>query len=471
MIPGITASRRRLMSAAFDPYWDKVVALLHLDGPVGNTTVVDETGRDWINNAYPNVTLQNAHPAFGPTSGLWDKNGSTLRAENTDGAFDFGNQPFTMEAVVYMPTLGIPNAGLFSRRIGAVYSPFEFRITSAGNIEALISDPTNSTWHAIATFADVAVIPGQQNHIAVVGTGSAFQVYVRGIKSPTTIAYTSLASTAAPFYIGRGGDGGYGGYIDEVRITKGVARYAANFVPPTSQFPNQGPPAGVDPYFSNVVLLLRGEDLSDSSSYARTLTPYGSAEASPEQYKYGSKSLKIPGASQFTIPSGSELVLNDPECTIEFFIYLLSTSAKYAAVIASGRNSNGPGADLIYVGNDRRLVVGGWSFNTGGGSTTSVDQLPLNQWVHCAIVKVTTTWRIYFDGLLTAVGGGTTNLVLSYDGFTSIGRNAWDGADGYLNAYIDELRITKGVARYTEAFIPPTISFTPPTTPFPTTGP
>lgn len=220
-----------------DPHWSNVVSLLHLDGTVGSTSIVDEKGRTWGNIATPNVKLSADHPAFGPTGGIWDVNGSAISTDNSDGAFDFADQPFTMEAMVYMPSL-INNAGLFTRRIGAVYCPFEFRINASGIVEVLMSNPANTAWHAITSFTGVSVIANQQNHVAVVGTGSELQVYVRGIKASTTVAYTSIASSSDSMYIGRGGDGGYGGYIDEVRITKGVARYSADFTPPTEAFPN-----------------------------------------------------------------------------------------------------------------------------------------------------------------------------------------------------------------------------------------
>lgn len=223
-----------------DPYWSNVVALLHFDGTPGSTTIVDETGRSWTNIAIPNVQLSNAYPKFGPTSGLWASGGGALESNNADGTWDFGTSPATMEAWIYVPTFQ-PNGGLFCRRIGAIYCPFEFRVNPSGNIEALIANATNDGWAAITTFSGVSVSAATQTHVAIVATGSEWQVYVNGVKSSTTIPYTTVAPSTQSMFIGRGGDGGYSGYIDEVRITKGVARYSANFTPPTSAFPNTGP--------------------------------------------------------------------------------------------------------------------------------------------------------------------------------------------------------------------------------------
>jgi len=87
--------------------------------------------------------------------------------------------------------------------------------------------------------------------------------------------------------------------------------------------------------------------------------------------------------------------------------------------------------------------------NTYIGSSTSV--ITANTWTHVALVRVSGTVTLYVNG--TAVGSGSapgnctgTNLVIG--GYYST---------GYLyNGYLDDLRITKGVARYTANFTPPT---------------
>jgi hypothetical protein len=63
-------------------------------------------------------------------------------------------------------------------------------------------------------------------------------IYVNGVKSSTThtIVGTPQSSTGTAFTIGAYTNGFYQGYIDELRITKGIARYTSNFTPSTTQF-------------------------------------------------------------------------------------------------------------------------------------------------------------------------------------------------------------------------------------------
>jgi hypothetical protein len=80
-------------------------------------------------------------------------------------------------------------------------------------------------------------------HIAVCKSGSSTKMFVNGTQAGSTYTDTNnyVAGVNRP-RIGSGGDvaGNYfSGYIDDLRITKGYARYTASFTPPTSAFPNQ----------------------------------------------------------------------------------------------------------------------------------------------------------------------------------------------------------------------------------------
>jgi hypothetical protein len=79
-------------------------------------------------------------------------------------------------------------------------------------------------------------------HVAVVRNGTSFKTYINGAEVHTQTTSNSLGDYTTPLVIGaRTFDYNVklNGYIDELRITKGVARYTSNFIPPTAPFPNQ----------------------------------------------------------------------------------------------------------------------------------------------------------------------------------------------------------------------------------------
>lgn len=83
-----------------------------------------------------------------------------------------------------------------------------------------------------------------------------------------------------------------------------------------------------------------------------------------------------------------------------------------------------------------------------------------NTWYHVAVSRQGTSLRAFIDG--TQLGTTQTNSV-NYVRVNSdplyIGQYFAGSANRYLNGYIDDLRITKGLARYTANFTPPTAPF------------
>ena len=93
--------------------------------------------------------------------------------------------------------------------------------------------------------------------------------------------------------------------------------------------------------------------------------------------------------------------------------------------------------------------------NTTAFNTTSSTALTAETWTHVAVVKSGTTTKLYFDGV------EQFSLAQNY-AIQSTGSEAFQigegGADANWNLpkmYIDEVRVSKGVARWTSAFTPP----------------
>ena len=76
-------------------------------------------------------------------------------------------------------------------------------------------------------------------HLATCNTGGALKIYVNGIGNTVTGTFSDFNNDSQALAIGsqqNDGTSGFNGQIDEVRVSKGSARYSANFVPPTVEY-------------------------------------------------------------------------------------------------------------------------------------------------------------------------------------------------------------------------------------------
>lgn len=221
-----------------DPNYSSVSLLLHFDGADGSTTFTDNSPTPKTITANGNAQITTTDPKFGSGSVTFDGTGDYLNTLS-DSAFDLAGVSFTVECFFNPSNVSQNYKSLFSQRISAVYAPFEVRVNTTG-VSWLIANATLNFWASTSVSASSLFSANTWNHIALVGDGTTITLYVNGT-SRLTVAQPSWVSANRIVYIGSGGDGAYAGKIDEFRITKGVARYTANFTPPTAAFPNFGP--------------------------------------------------------------------------------------------------------------------------------------------------------------------------------------------------------------------------------------
>jgi hypothetical protein len=239
----------------------------------------------------------------------------------------------------------------------------------------------------------------------------------------------------------------------------------------------KGQPFPNDPYlYTNTVLLLHGDgtngstNIVDSSKVAgspKTVTAAGNAQISTAQSKFGGASIAFDGTGDYlSVPVSSDLELGTGNFTIELWFYIAANStpnavgSRFAQLIGNVSNASFNGIELNISGNSTTTGIGFEFINTVGGTqykvsyTGSVSQ---STWHHVAVVRSGTTTLIYFNG--TSVASGTLgNQTISLVNPIWIGGLNVGGYNHYLNGYIDDLRITKGVARYTTNFTPPTLA-------------
>ena len=216
----------------------------------------------------------------------------------------------------------------------------------------------------------------------------------------------------------------------------------------------------VDLFRSNVSLLLHGDGTNgsttivDSSPTPKTVTAVGDAKISTAQSKFGGASVLFDGSGDYlTTPNIDSFNLSSGDLTIETWIRLNATNKTQG--IFSSRGTEGGGV-VFRVQSDNTLVF----FITNQASTAALNPgvVSVNTWHHVAVTRSGNTFRLFLDGIagsaVTSSATGTAGSAL-----IAVGTENTVTATSPLDAYIDDLRITKGVARYTANFTPPTAPF------------
>ena len=238
-----------------DPDFANVSLLLHGDGTNGSTTIVDSSSSPKTVTAFGNAQISTAQSKFGGSSVAFDGTGDYLvSASNVD--FAFGTGDFTIEFWLYTLTTQASMILVDLRTSPSQITPTIFIQGSVVNYYV------NS---ATRIFASTSILANTWVHLALARSQGSTRLFINGTQSGSTYA-DSNNYIQSPVYIGARWDGAasLNGYIDDFRITKGVARYVSNFTPPTAPFPDVGPTT--DPYFANVSLLLHGDGTNGSTT-------------------------------------------------------------------------------------------------------------------------------------------------------------------------------------------------------------
>lgn len=180
-------------------------------------------------------------------------------------------------------------------------------------------------------------------------------------------------------------------------------------------------------------------------------TPIGAAQISTLQSKYGGASLYLNGAAYLASPLG-EIELSTGDFTVEMWVRVTDLASFRGFFLYGDAGSNGGrvqlglqtvGAIQLYVQDD-----GGGSSGVQSANGTIV----ANTWYHIAAQRVGTTLNLYLDGTLV---GSNANVSIAPGRSTYLGIARQGGVIQYFAGHIDDVRITKGMARYSANFTPP----------------
>lgn len=221
---------------AGDTHFSKVTAMFNFDGSDGDTTTtgLDASNKNLSLTYSTGDQLSNTQKKFGATS-LYVADNVILSSSD---AFNMGTGDFTLEAWFYFTSF----ANSF-----AMFDQWD----SSGSTRNQLWHSTNNDgklhWYYAGTSnftsADPAVSTGAWTHIALVRHSGTLKMYINGTAESNTATHTGQFGRSHTMYFGDQHGGGGGApqyYMDDLRITKGLARYTSNFTPSTSAHPTAG---------------------------------------------------------------------------------------------------------------------------------------------------------------------------------------------------------------------------------------
>jgi hypothetical protein len=218
-----------------------------------------------------------------------------------------------------------------------------------------------------------------------------------------------------------------------------------------------------DPYFSSVTVLINANTgangsttFYDSSSNGRTVTNNvgsSSVTVSTANVRYGSGSITT-GTGYLTMtPTSTTTIGLSNNFTIEFWFLPNGVQGSWVGFCGNymdaGYGSRSSWA-IGYDGNGTGISCS-CAFGTSAGSYvgTSTATVTNNVWHHLAFVRSGSVFTMYIDGI--SISSFTDSRAI-YDGGSNLEIGSYIQGGYRFNGWMDDFRITKGVARYTAAF-------------------
>lgn len=346
-------------------------------------------------------------------------------AGTSDWQIDFWYYPLAFPAQFSGPFGGTNSDGIFfSNRGGAL------DFTNGNDNAGLISSPFPplNAW----------------NHIVLVNRGSTNQrsVFINGVRTGTiTNSYTFINDA---FYITTYPASTAKGYISNFRVQNGARDYDPASITLTV-------PSTPRTATASTVLLLNFTNAGIIDNTAKNvLETVGNAQISTSVKKYGTGSLAFDGSGDdLRVIDNAGLVSNfgTGAFTVEFWIYANSWGA-FNNIIDFRKST------------DYMLLIyksGGLYYYNDGADRITGSSLATSTWHHIALTRSGTSTKLFINGTQSGSTYTDSTNYPSQGVITIGGRN--DDAGNPFNGYIDDLRITKGIARYTTTFTPPTEAF------------
>jgi hypothetical protein len=300
-------------------------------------------------------------------------------------------------------------------------------------------------------------------HLALVRRTGSLYLWANGVQLGSIVANNASISPTAAIMIGASAHAtseSFNGYVSNLRLVVGNGLYTAAFTPPTTpltaiagtQFLGLQNSTQVDSSPNQMQVYVNGG--------TPTIVPFTPFTTAPTTVTLGTlmSPYQIGGSMYFdgsgdylTMPANTNFALSG-DFTIEMYVFPTVAVGSYRALIATGGAGS---ADQLVIGTDAS-IQGIWSAGviSGNGVIPAV-----NTWTHLAVSRTGTSVYFFLNGVQQGTTKTSSSSALSGTATVGIAYRVAQG-DGLFTGYIAGLRVIRGKALYTAAFMPPT---TPPT--------
>lgn len=458
-IDGVELSR-------LDPCYRHNVLLLPMNGVNNGTVFLDHSPVAAGMTVGGNAKTVTSDSKFGGSCVYFDGNGDFL--STPDGAhFNISGFDFTIEFWAKSLDKGGASAGIVcgqAANLGATAASWAIAIN--GTTLFFLASTGNSSW-GIANISVTRAVTSAWAHYAFVRKGATLSIYEDGVLLGSGSIGT-VSDCAQAFYIGDGtsNQSSIVGYLDDFRFTRNVARYTANFTPPTAAHPITER-AGQDEHFWRVPLLLHcnggdggGAKTLDSSASPKAATFYGNAQiiTRPGNGADGQCAYFDGSGDYLSCVASGDWQFGTGDFTIETWFHSLANTVGTGPVLFSCYTHPWSGTTNFFLnistpsGTTPRL-----NFAAGNNVPVNMagnDPVYTNVWHHAAVTRVSGVIRIFLDGKLQR-NTHTNEVNIASSCALRIGANQDLSISQYFTGYMKDMRIIKGVGKYTSDFQPP----------------
>lgn len=418
---------------ANDPYWGNTVLLIHADVPGDPLWQWCEFADDFT-STFAKKPASTAWNTAGTNAVAYGKNTVTGGYNTLAMTSSTSGTPTTVEFDVYIPS--------FSQDVNPWFQIANYLSPYNSTPDFALWTNTNGTLGGVfhgTTVANITTLTaGRWYHVSVSYNGTTLcNVHIDGV----LVGSYTVGSTGSGVYfnlnyvgytsVGQNNRQG-NAYYANLRVYRGTGAYKYG--------PSNYTVAAPQPFFP---LFIDSSPANKQSSWTGT----SASTIYTADYKYGGGCLRLDGASYLSMPTSTDFNFGTGDFTIEAWVLPLSITGYH--VLFGGANAG----DFALYTNAACLEVGKWSVAGIAGSEQGT--IASSVWQHVAVSRAGPTLRLFINGQNVKEVTDSTNV--SYAGATRIGVDT-SAASGW-NGYIDDLRITKGVARYTANFTPPALAF------------